>query len=193
MFEGLIQLDTTLFTFINSHHNSFFDFWMYWSSNRLIWVPFYIALSLILLKHYNKQFFFMVFFIGIMVAASDQLSVLIKELAQRPRPCHDPVLQSSVHLVRAYCGGAYGFVSSHAANTLSLATFLYLACNDNMRWLKFVMLPWAVLIAYSRVYLGAHYPLDIVGGWFLGILLGILAYYFYVLVAQSRRGPLKFH
>jgi len=189
----LTDLDKKLFVFINSHHNSFFDFIMYWSSDKLIWIPFYIALALILLKNYNKRFFFMIFFIGILIAISDQVSVLIKDFVQRPRPCHDAELQATIHLVKDYCGGAYGFISSHASNVFALATFLFLACDDRMPWLKYVMFPWAVMVSYSRIYLGAHFPLDILGGWFLGISLGTIIFYFYVLVAQSRRGPLKFH
>lgn len=193
MLDELINIDRALFIFINSHFNSFFDFIMYWFSDKLIWIPFYITLALILLKNYNKQFFFMIFFIGILIAASDQLSVQLKDFVQRPRPCHDPVLQTTIHLVKDYCGGAFGFVSSHASNAFALITFLYLSCNARMKWLKFVMIPWAVTVSYSRIYLGAHYPLDILAGWMLGILLGIIIYYFYVLVAQSKRGPLKFH
>lgn len=193
MLDELKNIDADLFIFINSHHNNFFDFIMYWASDKLIWIPFYIALALILLKHYNKQFFFMIFFIGILIATSDQLSVLIKDFVQRLRPSHEPALQNMVHLVRNYSGGDFGFVSSHAANSFALITFLHLVCDEKMRWLKFVMVPWAVLVSYSRVYLGVHYPLDVLAGWFLGILLGILIYYFYLLVAQSKRGPAKFH
>ena len=193
MFDGLTTFDKELFVLINSHHNNFLDFWMYWFSNKLIWIPFYISLALVLLKTYNKQFFFMIFFIGILIAASDQISVLIKDFVQRPRPCHDPGLHAAVHIVRGYCGGAFGFISSHASNSFALITFLHLACDVRVKWLKFVMLPWAVVVSYSRIYLGAHYPLDVVGGWLLGILLGIIIFYFYMLVAQSKQGPVKFH
>jgi undecaprenyl-diphosphatase len=193
MLGNLTRFDKELFVLINRHYNDFFDVLMYWASDRLIWIPFYIALALILLKTYNKQFFFMIFFVGILIVISDQLSVVIKDFVQRPRPCHDYELESMVHLVRDHCGGAFGFISSHAANVFALTTFLFLACNDRLPWLKFIMLPWALLISYSRIYLGSHFPLDILGGWFLGIFLGIIIFYFYVLVAQSRRGPLKFH
>lgn len=193
MFDLFLQFDREFFMFINSHYNKFWDFIMFWLSNKLIWIPFYIAISLIILKTYNKQFFFMIFFIGILITCSDQLSVVIKDFVQRPRPCHNMQLQPFVHLVNGYCGGSFGFVSSHASNSMALITFLFLACNARIKWLKYLMVPWAIIISYSRVYLGVHYPFDIIAGWCLGILLGILIYYFYVLVAQSKRGPLKYH
>lgn len=193
MIETLVNFDKQLLLTINSHHNDIFDFLMFWISNRLIWIPFYLVISLFLLKEYNKQFFFMIFFIAILIALSDQFSVLVKDFIQRPRPCHDGSLQASIHLVNGACGGAFGFVSSHASNSAALVTFLFLACNARVKWIKYVMIPWALLVSYSRMYLGSHYPLDILGGWLIGIFLGILVFFFYQLVAQSRRGPIKYH
>src|SRR5580704_12824529 len=125
MLEQLKSLDTSLFLFINSKHNSFFDFIMYWASDRWIWIPFYAVLLYFLFKSFGNKAVFILLLIGIMITLSDQLSsAVIKDLVKRPRPCHDESLIDKVHLVNGYCGGAYGFVSSHASNSFALSLFL---------------------------------------------------------------------
>jgi undecaprenyl-diphosphatase len=104
--------------------------------------------------------------------------VFIKNLVERPRPTHDPDIANLVHIVNNYRGGTYGFVSSHAANVFGVATFLSNKFKNN-QW-SFFLLAWAAVVSYSRVYLGVHYPLDIIFGAVLGALIGVQCYVFKV-------------
>jgi undecaprenyl-diphosphatase len=102
--------------------------------------------------------------------------LLFKDTVQRLRPCHAPDLQGLVHLVNGHCGGLYGFVSSHAANHFAIATFMTGMLQRRPRWAAAVLYIWAALIGYSRIYLGAHYPGDVIVGAMYGALIGGLAY-----------------
>ena len=116
--------------------------------------------------------------VAILITFSDQISVhLFKETFQRYRPCHNLLLQGQIHLLDGNCGGQYGFVSSHAANTFALMTFLIFFFRH--KGFAIGMYLWASFVCYSRVYAGVHYPFDIVGGMVLGIFLGLIGYKVY--------------
>ena len=155
---------------------------MYWVSSRIFWVPMYIFLIVILFRLYKKEAVLMILFAVLLIVLSDQISSsIIKNVFQRARPCHNIYIKNLVHLVSG-CGGAYGFVSSHAANTFAFATYLSFVAYNKIKGLAYFMFAWALLVSYSRIYVGAHYPLDV----FCGALLGVgLAYimakvYFYL-------------
>ena len=176
MIEALKIIDTSLFLIINGLHNAFFDFIMYWASNKLIWILLYAFLLFLLYNHFKKQTIIIFLFAVALITCSDQLtSSLIKNIVERPRPSHNPALADSIHLVKDYEGGPYGFPSSHSSNSFALATFFVLLLMKHYRWIKFVMFP-SILVAYSRIYLGVHYPSDVFCGMLIGILLGILYY-----------------
>ena len=130
MIEYLNSLDTQLFLFLNGMHNSFFDFIMYWLSDKDIWIPFYLFLVFLIVRKYKIKGLYLVLFAVLAITLADQAaSHLIKVLVERLRPSHEPLLNGLVHmqyndLGKPLTGGLYGFVSSHTANTFGLAFFL---------------------------------------------------------------------
>jgi undecaprenyl-diphosphatase len=171
----LNEIDSTLFLLLNGMHNQFFDYVMFWASNRWIWIPFYAWLLFRIYKLFGKKTITVIVLTALLITASDQLSSnVIKNVVQRPRPCHEASLEGKVHLVNNYCGGPFGFVSSHAANCFALLSFLFLLVRSRDRLLMLLLAAWAILVSYSRIYLGAHYPGDVICGAMLGFILGTI-------------------
>ena len=171
MLELLNKIDTSLFLFLNSIHNHFFDSVMWVISEKETWYPLYIILIVYIIYKFRWKSILLLLLTGVLITLSDQISVhLFKEIFQRLRPCHNSQIAEYVHLVNNYCGGKYGFVSSHASNSFAIAIFLsYLFKNKHF---AYIALFWACIVSYSRVYLGVHYPGDIIAGAVLGIILG---------------------
>ena len=184
MLSTLIDLDTQLFLFLNGLHNEAFDSIMAWISGKTTWWPFYLLLLLYLGWTRRWQLVPIIFFIALVVTLADQTSVhLFKEVFERLRPCHEPALKEAVHIVNGRCGGMYGFVSSHAANTFAVAMLLLLI--QRKRWFTALMLTWAAIVSYSRIYLGVHYPGDVLGGAVLGVLCGLVVYLLFSWTVQQ--------
>ena len=177
------QIDQQLFMLINSHNSPFWDNVMYFLSMKLVWAPLYLVILIYLGSKYRRKFTLILLVIIIAIILSDQISVLIKNSVDRLRPCHDPALQGLIHLVNGQCGSIYGFVSSHAANAFNVA-FLSLMFIKK-RWYSVSILIWAVLISYSRIYLGVHYPADVFFGAILGSLIGWVMYKAYELTDKK--------
>ena len=170
----LHELDTKLELAINGSHDPLLDFIFYWASYKWTWIPFYAWLLYILYRNYGKKIVYFLPIIAAMTATTDQLSTLLKNTTLRFRPCHEPALQDLIHLVNNACGGKYGFVSSHAANTMALAVFVCLVLPSKYKNLRYGLLAFVLINGYSRMYLGAHYPLDIGCGWILGFIIALL-------------------
>jgi undecaprenyl-diphosphatase len=164
------QLDHRLFLFLNSINSPFWDKVMNFMSLVAVWIPMYLAILIFLGIKYKKRFWIILLFIILAVVLSDQTSVFIKNAFDRPRPCHEFSLQGLVHLVNGRCGGMYGFVSSHATNSFTVALLSLLFIRN--RWYTVFIIIWAAAVSYSRIYLGVHYPGDVLGGALLGTFIG---------------------
>lgn len=148
-----------------------------WISERFSWVPLYVVLAVLMILKFKWRLLILAPFVTLLVISSDQISVhLFKDVFMRLRPCHNPLIADLVHTVNNHCGGQYGFVSSHAANTFALACFVGLVLKNHFKWMLPFMLSWAAIVSYSRIYLGVHYPGDILGGALLGTLIGVLIF-----------------
>lgn len=185
MYESLVNFDRNLFMAMNSIHSPFMDSVMWWVADRFFWIPFYAFLAWFLYRKFGTQSIFMILFAAPLILISDQGSVFFKDLFQRERPCHDEIISFMVHTVNNKCGGKYGFVSSHAANTMALLTYiLLLTRNVNPKLTAFTIF-YVMIVGYSRIYLGVHFPADIIGGWIVGIIAAFMTYFLYRAIFPS--------
>ncbi|RMG18469.1 MAG: phosphatase PAP2 family protein [Bacteroidetes bacterium] len=179
------QADIALFQLINGWHSPFWDEVMWWVSAKSSWIPVYALLLYAIYRRYGwRGSLLCIGCVVLLITLSDQTaSGLLKPWIGRYRPCRPEAgLDFYVHLVHGKCGGAYSFVSSHAANFFALATFLSFLFRQ--RYLRLLFFFAAALVAYSRVYLGVHYPGDVLGGALVGIAAGLVVGRLYVWLWQ---------
>ena len=183
MIEEILKLDSKLFLYLNNLGTSKFD--IFWISLSKIEANILMYLFLILLFFYIQKirpkliyifYFFIV--IALMITITDQGANIFKDSIQRLRPCYNESIIDSLRLVKENCGGKYGFFSAHASNSFSLAIFFGLLFINKIRYIIMITIVYASLISYSRIYLGVHYPIDIIFGGFFGIFVGFVMYSF---------------
>ena len=183
MFEEILKLDSKLFLFLNNLGTPKFD--TFWISLSMIEANILMYLFLIFLLFYTQKtrpkflyIFYLLSVIALMITITDQGANIFKDSFQRLRPCYDESIKDSLRLVKENCGGKYGFFSAHASNSFSLAIFFGLLFKNRMRYIIIITMIYALLISYSRIYLGVHFPIDIIVGSSFGICVGIIIYSF---------------
>ncbi len=187
MIEILKQIDTWLLLLINGWHSPFFDSVMWAISTKTVWIPLYLLLLYLLYSQYKKEAFLIFLSCIVAVALADSLSVaLFKDVFMRFRPSHNPSLEGMVHIVNNYKGGNYGFISSHAANTFAVAFFINHFLKRSYSYFTYLIFSWAALVCYSRIYLGVHYPGDILGGAAFGSFIAFIIIKVYVYIKTLR-------
>ena len=174
MIENLTNIDEYIFRVINSSGWITMDSIMILISSKWLWIPLYLFIIYNIFKKFSDQTLKILFSIGFLIFLADFGSVhLFKEVFERIRPCHT---LEGIRIVDG-CGGPYGFISSHASNSFAIAFFISLLFRNKIGFA--CLFSWAILIGFSRIYLGVHYPFDILGGMFWGLFVSLLVYYIY--------------
>ncbi len=183
MFEEILKLDSKLFLFLNNLGTTKFD--AFWLSLSKIEANIVMYLFLIFLFFHIKKLrpkflyiFYLLFVIALMITITDQGANFFKDSFQRLRPCYNESISDSLRLVKENCGGKYGFFSAHASNSFSLAIFFGLLFKNRIRYMIIITIVYASLISYSRIYLGVHFPIDIIVGSSFGLFVGFIIYSF---------------
>ena len=184
MLDWIIELDKKLLLLINSWNTPWLDSVMFTLTNAGYWTPLFILVIGMMVYHFKWRALIPLFYLILVIILTDQISAsILKPLIGRLRPSHDPELGQLVHLVNGYRGGRFSFVSSHAANAFGVATFLWLVIRKQINWI-WIMFVWAAIFTYTRMYLGVHYPLDVICGGLIGAALAHLV----VLVGKKAPG-----
>ncbi|GAA3589498.1 phosphatase PAP2 family protein [Flavivirga amylovorans] len=176
MIEKLLEYDTELFLFLNNQGSETWDNLWLIITNKLTFIPLYAILLFLLYKKYGlKSLLVFVVVVALMITFTDQITNVFKRGFQRPRPCGEADLIDQMRFIAVRCG-KYGFFSGHSSNSMAAAIFAGLMLKQYYKHLIFILLFWSVVVAYSRIYVGVHYPLDIVCGLTFGAISGFLFY-----------------
>ncbi|MCB9195200.1 MAG: phosphatase PAP2 family protein [Flavobacteriales bacterium] len=191
MIDWLENIDRNLLLTINSGHTPFLDQLMWLISEKYFGIPFYLLFLYLAYRTFGTRGMLLFLFLGVLCIGTTDLSskYLFKEIFLRYRPSHNVELQDQLHYVNNYHGGTYGFISSHSANLFSITSFaLFAFWNESKKGLLLLIVLFPMIVAYSRVYLGVHYPSDVIVGAFWGILIGWISYRIFdnQLIGQNR-------
>lgn len=186
MLDPLLQLDKDIFIYLNGLGTPVWDTFWQFISHKLSALSLYLFLLILSYRKYGlKGTLVLVATVALLITVSDQLSNFFKYAVGRLRPCHDPEISSLMRLVKSYCGGKFGYFSAHASNAFAIALFFGMLLKSNLRYIGLGLVFWACLVAYSRVYIGVHYPLDVLSGALLGSFLGWLFAKLYIFVHRK--------
>ncbi len=179
--DQILELDREIFLELNSSfRNPFLDQLMMFLTTTYAWIPLHLFLLYLMIRNLKKQTWLVLLAVALTILMADQItSSIMKPFFERLRPSHEPSLAEKIFLVNKYRGGRFGFASSHAANTFGIATLMWLVLKMYRPWIGLLFL-WAVFVGYTRIYLGVHYPGDILAGFMVGFLCALAAYYFFL-------------
>lgn len=182
--EKLLQLDTELFLFFNGLHASWADRAVYLISKGWTWVPLFLFIIYAIFRLYRKRGWIVLAVFALTITLSDQTCNLVKNSVCRFRPSHTEEIAGEIHLVEKpegglYYGGKYGFPSAHASNTMALAFLVIFFLSEGRKWVMAAAILWSLMMAYTRLYLGVHYPIDILCGFVLGSCYALLMTFVY--------------
>lgn len=175
MFENLIHFDQQLFFFINKGlSNPFFDWIMPFLRNRYFWSPLYLFIIVFLARNYGKWGWICLLFIVITFGLSDYFSAsVVKPTVERLRPCNDLSIKDEINSLVA-CGTGFSFPSTHATNHFGIAMFLAVTFYSRWKWIVPLAFLWAFSVAFAQVYVGVHFPIDVLTGALLGCMIGYI-------------------
>jgi membrane-associated phospholipid phosphatase len=179
----ILEFDTYIFYLLNGVWTSDWLDWImpYWR-NKYFWIPFYMIAAGLLFRKFGRRTFFWAIWLILVVGLADQVSSsIIKPGVKRERPCNNMVIKERTRIL-VPCGGGYSFTSSHAANHMAVAVFTGLSLRIIGSSVFIYLMIWALSIGYGQIYVGAHYPLDVVAGSLLGLITGLLVHYLYQLL-----------
>ena len=186
MFETLIKKDIELLIYLNNLGTTQWDgFWLF-ITDKFSAIPLYILLLYGLFQKFGiKKTLAILFFIVILIGITDQTSNLFKYGFERLRPCYNESVKDLIRLVKASCGGKFSYFSAHAANSMAIAVFFSLLLKSLSKYWALLLIFWAILVAYSRIYVGVHFPLDIVSGMFFGVIYALAIYFLMLAVFKK--------
>ena len=172
--ENIIQKDRELLIFLNSLGNENWDsFWLI-ITNQFSWLPVYMLLAVVIFKVYGwKKGLTLLVLVALLITFSDQFVNFIKNFFERLRPNNDPTLNQIIRIVKK--SGGYSFLSGHATTSTAVSIFTYLTLKKHTKYIFLIFL-WPLLFGYSRIYVGVHFPIDVLSGFLLGAIIGWLFY-----------------
>ncbi|WP_291965095.1 phosphatase PAP2 family protein [Maribacter sp.] len=186
MLEELLQLDKDFFLYLNGLGSPQWDNFFQFISHKFSAIPLYLFLLILSFQKFGtKKTLLLLVSVALLITVTDQLGNFFKYGIARLRPCHDPKVEPYMRLVKSYCGGKFGYFSAHASNSFALAVFFGSILKSEIKYLGFLLVIWAALVAYSRVYIGVHFPLDIITGAVIGSLFGWLFVKLFIFVLRK--------
>lgn len=183
MLDKILDLDTQLFLYLNGLGSETYDGLWLFITKQFNWIPFFVVLLYLIYKKIGvKQTLYLLLFIAVLVTFTDQITNIFKNGFQRLRPCNTPEINGIIRIVKS--SDTFSFFSGHAANSMAVATFLYFVMKPHFKYFGLLFL-WPLIFAYSRIYLGLHYPLDIMCGFLFGAISGFLIFKLYQFAQRS--------
>jgi undecaprenyl-diphosphatase len=187
MLEKLLSLDVELFVFLNSLGSAAYDGMWLFITKQSNWIPLFLLLLYVIFKKLGaKQTLYLLLVVALLVTFTDQVTNVFKNGFQRLRPCNNLEIKSFIRVLQIR--GSFSFFSGHASNSMAVATLIYFTLRSHFKYFGLLFM-WPLIFAYSRIYLGLHYPIDILSGYLFGFVSGYLMFKLYK-IAQRRYFPL---